>query len=70
MIGLEDDPMAVAQIDSHMVAIGPNARSPGQELFGGSRSTHVCQAVLEGLGHFGTQFALCLVFALADAANG
>jgi hypothetical protein len=70
MIGLEYDPMAVTQIDSHMLAIGPHTRSPRHEILGGSGSTHVCQAVLESVGHFGTQFALRLVLALADAADG
>jgi hypothetical protein len=70
MIGLENDPMAIAQIDSHMQAVGTYARSPRHKIFGGSGGTHVCQAVLESFGHFGTQLDLCLAFALAGAANG
>jgi len=70
MIGLEDDPVAVAEIDHHMLVISPNARPPRHEILGGSGSTHICQPVLENLSHAGTQFELCLVLALADAADG
>ncbi len=70
MIGLKSNPVAIGEIDNHLLAVIPKARSAGYEIFGCSGGTHVCQAAFESLRSYGTEFGLCLLLTLADSANG
>ena len=69
MVRFEDQSVAVAQVDGHVLAVGADAWPPRHEVFGGCGSTQVRQPVLESLSHSGTQFELCLGLTLADGAE-
>ncbi len=71
MVGGEDDPVAVTQVDSHVLVVCAVqfARRANHEILGGCGSAQICQPVLKDFSHSCTEFALRVGLALTDSAK-